>query len=204
MALPDMNKWASAFGRREYGLLRKQYRHRLPLLEKAKIAAMKHVAEIQLKHQGKATLRIAHVDGRVKSLPSLIKKACDRGVAAAQVFDGIADIVGLRIVVNNTRDITPLIRELRALPFFQSVSEDDQVRLGPYRAVHLKAVCTVEQDEEAHAVVMEIQVRTLLQDAWAVLTHHDIYKNQAMLPQLGQSVSEHLSSGLAASRQTRG
>ncbi|MFC1834757.1 hypothetical protein ACFL2Q_08480, partial [Thermodesulfobacteriota bacterium] len=45
---------------------------------------------------------------------------------------------------------------------------------------------------------VEIQIRTLLQDAWAVLTHRDVYRNRNELPPLAQPICENMSDSLAS------
>jgi len=195
--LMDPEKWARLFTTPEYGIVKRAYNERLSLFEKALAEAKKAVAAIRLKHLRKATLRIAYIAGRVKSLPSLIKKACDRGISATEVFDRIHDVVGLRVVVNNATDVAPLIEELRANPRFKIEEIEDHAQ-GPYRAVHLKVAYGLRDGEDVSLVQMEIQIRTLLQDAWAILTHHDVYKNQAALPALAQPVSKHLSESLSS------
>ena len=181
---------------RQYGAFRKAYRERKPIYEKAVKEAKKSIAEIKRRHQRKATLRIAYVDGRVKSDFSIIKKAIDRGIRVEDVFDKIDDIVGLRVVVNNLKDVDPFINELEAHPRFTMLERNEQPGEKPYKAVHLKVIFTFPYNDQEHSVVCEIQIRTLLQDAWAILTHRDVYKNQADLSSLAQVIADHLSGAL--------
>jgi putative GTP pyrophosphokinase len=180
----------------EYGVFRKAYNERKPNYEKAVTEASKAIAEIKHKHQKKATLRIAYIDGRVKTPTSIIKKACEKDIPAKDVFDKMDDIAGLRVVVNNIKDVEPLIEELKAHPKFRIVEREEHTGTDPYRAVHLKAIYRLSDDPPESDVTCEIQIRTLLQDGWAILSHHDLYKNQAELPELAKPISEHLSDSL--------
>jgi putative GTP pyrophosphokinase len=180
----------------EYGVFRKEYNERKPIFEKAVSEALKSIAEIKHKHQKKATLRVAYIDGRVKSLTSIIRKACEKDIPAEDVFEKIDDIVGLRVVVNNLKDIEPLIEELKTHPKFRIVEREEHGENDPYRAVHLKVIYRLSDDAAESKVTCEIQIRTLLQDGWAILSHHDLYKNEAELPELARPISKHLSEAL--------
>jgi putative GTP pyrophosphokinase len=180
----------------EYGAFRKAYNERRPIYEKAVNEMLKSIAEIKLKHQKKATLRIAYIDGRVKSPISIVKKACEKDIPVKEVFDKTDDIAGLRVVVNNIKDIGPLIEELKTHPKVQIVECEEHTGTDPYRAVHLKAIYRLSDDSPESSVTCEIQIRTLLQDGWAILSHHDLYKNQAELPELAKPISKHLSDSL--------
>jgi putative GTP pyrophosphokinase len=180
----------------EYGVFRKAYNERKPIYEKAVTEALKAIAEIKHKHQKKATLRIAYIDGRVKTPTSIIKKACERDISVKDVFDKMDDIVGLRVIVNNLKDIEPLIGELKTHPKFQIVEREEHTGTDPYRAVHLKVAYRLSNDDPGSDMKCEIQIRTLLQDGWAILSHHDLYKNQAELPDLAKPISKHLSESL--------
>jgi len=150
-----------------------------------------------LKNSSKAYLRIAYIDGRVKELPSLIRKAYEKQISIDNVFDYINDILGFRIIINNLKDITPVIQELEKHQNFKIIRSENHSD-GPYRAVHLKANYLFENQNEKNELSCEIQIRTLLQDAWAILTHHDIYRNQANLPDLAKIISDNLSQLLAS------
>jgi len=180
----------------EYGVFRKAYNERKPIYEKVVTEALKAIAEIKHKHQKKATLRIAYIDGRVKTPTSIIKKACEKDISVKDVFDKMDDIVGLRVIVNNLKDIEPLIEELKTHPKFRIVEREEHTGTEPYRAVHLKVTYRLSNNDPGSDVTCEIQIRTLLQDGWAILSHHDLYKNQAELPDLAKPISKHLSESL--------
>ena len=194
----DPSRKAIIDAQREYWAFRKRYDERKPLYEKALVDAKKALTKMKLKHQRKATLRIAYIDGRLKSAYSVIRKGLDRDIRADKVFEAFGDVVGVRVVVNNLKDIEPLISEIGQHPDFKILKRENHGGEAPYRALHVQATCSVSYNDTHHAVPVEIQVHTLLQDAWAMLTHHDIYKNQAALPELAQPISRHLSDSLHA------
>jgi putative GTP pyrophosphokinase len=184
--------------RRELGELRKEDSRRRLVYEAAAERAEQDILMIRQRHRSRATLRIAYVEARVKDLSSIIRKAYDKNLSAQQVWDGLGDIVGLRIVVNNLCDVEPLVKELQAHPAFAVLNRERKGDPGGYRAEHLQVCYSFEHGGEQQQVACEIQVRTLLQDAWAVLTHHDVYRNQASLPTLAKGIPRHLSDNLAS------
>lgn len=104
----------------------------------------------------------------------------------------------MRVVVNNLKDIDPLVEALEGHPAIEVLQREDHVAEDGYSATHLEAACSLRKDGQVRRVPLEIQVRTLLQDAWAVLSHHDFYKNVGTLPDLAKRVSEHMSRALSA------
>ena len=177
----------------QIGILKKSYNKRISLYRKALSNAKIIVEEIKIKHQKKATLRIAYIDARIKSLSSVINKAITQDIKADDIFAKIADIAGLRIVVSNLTDINPLIKEIKKDGRLKILEKERHSSQKPYRAVHLKVTLKVPYKHREHEAPIEIQIRTLLQDAWAILTHHDQYKNQASLPPLARPISLRLS-----------
>lgn len=154
-------------------------------------AARKSLGEIKKHHARDARLRIAYIDGRVKELPSIVRKAIENNVLAKDVFGTFTDILGIRVVVNNRSDVRILIKELDVHPQFNIKSRESKT--GIYKAVHLSATYNWVDGTVQRRVPCEIQIRTVLQDAWAILTHRDVYRNQKALPKLAQTIADHMS-----------
>ena len=182
-----------------YNALTRLYDERLPLYRRAVEETQRAVAEIRKKYGKNAKLRIAYVDGRVKSLHSVVRKGLGRGIDATNLLDVLPDTVGVRVVVNNIKDVEPLIEELGCHPRLTVHSREDHDDGTGYRAVHLDVSVRWADDEPGErSSRCEIQVRTLLQDAWAIMSHHDFYKNTASLPVLARPISARLSQYLEA------
>lgn len=182
--------------RARYGVFRRMYKEQEAVFCKALEEAKKSLSEIRHAHRRDASLRVVYVDGRVKSADSIISKACEEDIPVDRVFQEVGDIVGLRVVVNGVRDVAPLIREIERRPRFEVLHREKHEADGGYRATHLQVSYVLPDGNQTRKVVCEVQIRTLLQDAWAVMTHHDVYKNQANLPALARLVSKHLSNAL--------
>lgn len=180
--------------KKEYGLLKKEYTRRKKTCDQVLSNAEEKLALIKRQHERQARLRIAYIDGRVKSIHSLIRKAVANKIPAEKVFESIEDVVGIRIVVNNLKDIDSLIEEIRKIPEFSQITRKEHTDEAGYRATHLKVLYShASEDGNVEDVKIEVQLRSLLQDAFAILSHHDVYKNKADLPKLARSISETMS-----------
>lgn len=131
-------------------------------------------------------MRATFGDVRVKKLGSVRRKAARNGWPLDEALAKCGDLVGGRIVCNNTEDTYRLVELLReVLPGgAQALDIQDQIRepnAGGYRALHVNFRLDVGGHPFAPELIgCEIQVRTRLQDAWAVLSHDDIYKQEEL------------------------
>ena len=131
-------------------------------------------------------IEVAHVTARVKTLTSLAQKALRKGYA--DPMKEATDIAGVRVVYLYESDLPRLTRLVRGT--FQ-VNEEvgkttkDVDRFG-YSAQHfvvtLKRSTSGARFRELHDLCCEIQIRTVLQDAWAIIDHHLRYKSEAQIP----------------------
>lgn len=140
-----------------------------------------------------AFLENAKVESRTKKPASVAGKACrvvDGRFKYDQPRTQITDYVGLRILLPLTTDIAPVSRLLDEL-FVVTELTDERSGSVPevpgYQSRHL-LVRLREQDRDdvdfqgLGDPVVEIQVRTILQHAWASLTHDVQYKSERELP----------------------
>lgn len=133
-------------------------------------------------------LKVASVHGRVKTLDSLLSK-----VERKEYKDPLADVhdlAGVRVICQFTPDldiIDKLIRELfdvheivdksASLGFDKTGYQGTHyiVTLGPnHRGARYNGLAELKS---------EIQVRTILQDAWAQISHSLDYKSDASVPE---------------------
>jgi putative GTP pyrophosphokinase len=124
---------------------------------------------------------------RLKTVGSMLEKAFYRGKTYPDPFEGITDKIGLRVVVLLASDINRVEKAVSAINkwiFSRDKDFDDEMQRDPtrfdYAAVHY--VVRNKGDFEYEGVKIpvgmpcEIQVKTLLQHAYAELTHDSIYK----------------------------
>ncbi len=137
------------------------------------------------------------VKPRVKSLSSIEKKATREAWSEDEVFERLTDAVGFRVVCNNTEDSYRIVDAVRASTRFELVTLQDFVEHpqdSGYRAVHMDVIYEVPKIGK---VPCEIQIRTLAQDTWALLAHHDLFKNRQNVPAYLLKSSKRLAALLA-------
>jgi len=141
----------------------------------------------------------------------LLQKKRDEITDCESILLAVDDLIGLRIVCNNTSDIRRLQLILGALPTTEDEEPNPSIvvealserpyHLEPkgsgYRAYHLNIETPVAGRFGPRPYRAELQVRTLLQDAWGELTHEDTYKPGARLPPLAQDLALHMANLLA-------
>lgn len=104
-------------------------------------------------------------------------------------FTEMHDIVGVRITCLFLSDVEIVDRIIYRI--FEDVERDDKTKNAPpkefgYRSVHydcrLPAGRNGPRYDHVKGITFEIQVRTILQDAWAVVEHTLQYKGENSIP----------------------
>ena len=125
---------------------------------------------------------------RIKKISSVQWKADTNGWSAVDALRRCSDLIGARVVCNNIEDVyrfAELLKERLARPGDDDFKEDyiSNPQDGGYRALHVDFRLDFgEHSLQRDRVPCEVQIQSRLQDAWAVLTHDDIYK-QPELPE---------------------
>lgn len=125
--------------------------------------------------------------GRVKDRVSFLEKVSRKGYSAP--FDEVQDLVGARIVCLFYDDIPRLSQLIHEE--FDVVSEENKIKDAPddtfgYMSVHF--ICTLHEHnagrryDRVKGLAFEVQIRTILMDAWANVSHHLAYKGEASIP----------------------
>ncbi|MDY5786545.1 GTP pyrophosphokinase family protein [Corynebacterium sp.] len=134
---------------------------------------------------GDAGVNFDRIDVRIKSWPSLkakARKVRDGAPVYPDPWNDIRDIIGARITVLHSTEI-PAVLKLLADSFevLRSVDKAKETRVSGtfgYGSHHLILKVTEETESlESYAgTVFEVQVRTILQHAWAEFEHDIRYK----------------------------
>lgn len=135
-----------------------------------------------------AGLNVHHVTGRVKKQASLADKLRRKG-GRYQSLDDVTDLVGLRVITYFESDVAAVSRLVEAhypVDWENSVDKSkmhDPDRFG-YLGVHYVVWPSAEQSEFSGLPGwrFEIQIRSILQHAWAEIEHDLGYKNRAAVP----------------------
>jgi ppGpp synthetase/RelA/SpoT-type nucleotidyltranferase len=185
------------------GEIDKLYTNNIELYRRAMRDAEECINDIIKDFAAEGLFRVLHpVEARLKSLNSLKKNVYKESVPLDQILKKIRDIAGIRVVVNNLSDVYRLVEKVKASSKlkYDKLSYEDKIANPPksgYRAVHFIVYVKVEYKGETYNIPCEIQVRTLLQDSWAVLSHTDIYKGPDDIPPVIQKLSLRLADMLA-------
>lgn len=155
-------------------------------------AAANYVLRRILDYLGTQKVSVAYYGSRAKTIDSAYEKA------KKQIKEGnryelkysdpkneIMDFAGVRIVVYLPSEIDTICNAVEHL-FVNSIRKDDSEnkadRLGKdkvgYLSIHYVIEINTEQPEHNHlnGLKCEIQIRTVLQDAWAQIFHDRVYK----------------------------
>ena len=117
---------------------------------------------------------------RIKELHSLKRKASQKEWDLEEALTKATDFIGFRITCNNLQDVHRVVDLLE-----QSLANDGieakkldytkNPKRDGYRAIHLVFHTVVKIDRNEGSIGCEVQVRSLLQNAWAILSREDIY-----------------------------
>ncbi len=170
--------------------LKKAYEGRRQVFERLAQSARYHL-QLNLEQKKIKVHTLLH---RIKELDSLWEKAERQG--AKDPLHDIHDLVGLRVVCLFRSDIPRVLGIIRES--FEVVEEENkedrsEKRTFEYMAVHIIArmrpknagfegAVSQQIPVEIQQIAFEIQVRTIGQDAWACISHHLAYKQEASFP----------------------
>lgn len=174
--------------------LRRQYFDIKPLADRFGLELRDQMYDLLLK----ADLALAvPIECRTKSWESLAEKLDRKSLELSSVA-ALPDLVGLRLILLFTRDVTEAVR-LIAQALEVVSTEDTGERLGDaqfgYRSHHLivqlpKAWLAVPTFSGLGGLQAEIQIRTVAQHIWAAASHLLQYKQEESVPiALRRSVS---------------
>lgn len=120
------------------------------------------------------------VEVRIKELAEVRRKLAGRR-SAKSILD-LCDLVAGRVVCHNLSDQGQIVESIQALERFEGKDVRDYVTQPDegYRAVQVRTHISTElPDRGTVTIPCEIQVRTLIQDAWARISRADFYKPEA-------------------------
>jgi putative GTP pyrophosphokinase len=162
---------------------REKYDRLLPRLERLKEEVVFTLTDA---FRG-AGIRTHAIPARVKDFDSLMEKAATKGWS--DPFDSASDIVGARVVVLFASDIEPARKLIKTL--FKVVKEDrkgtENVAQFGYSGLHfdnfLLESVTGPRYRDLHELKFEVQLRTIVEDAWAAVSHVLGYKGASSIPE---------------------
>ncbi|MEY2479256.1 MAG: pyrophosphokinae [Verrucomicrobiota bacterium] len=135
----------------------------------------------------KSGIEFAAVTFRAKTLESFCEKVIRKKYA--DPLKQITDFGGVRVVYlykSNKEKLEQIVeKEFKVLEKIDTVDSSDPETFG-YGALHylvyLAGGSSGARYDELKNLTCEIQVRTILQDGWAIIAHHLSYKQEADVP----------------------
>ncbi|MDN2671421.1 hypothetical protein OX459_08470 [Janthinobacterium sp. SUN026] len=145
---------------------------------------VQYILEKKIKHLG---IEIGNLSSRAKTLASFCEKI--KRKTYARPLEEITDLSGVRIVFLYASDrlkLEQLVeREFDILEKVDKLSDQGFEKFG-YGALHyivkLKKQHAGARYDDLREFRCEIQIRTILQDAWAIVAHHLSYKHEEDIP----------------------
>lgn len=128
---------------------------------------------------------IEQVLGRVKSISSIIDKAQKRDIDIDKIEEKLEDIAGIRLICQFTDDIYTVVELIRNRKDMKVKSEKDYVKNmkeSGYRSYHVIVLYSVETAKGTKEIPVEIQIRTLGMNFWAIIEHSLQYKYSGNIP----------------------
>lgn len=159
------------------------YKAQRPLYEKLS-EEVKYVIDQKIKEQ---KIKISTSPCRPKTISSLTQKIQRKSYK--DPLKEITDLAGVRIVCYYETDIQP-IKEIINENFIvhEHIDKTDDLGVdkmgyhGSHFVVSLGDRYSGARYEEFINLKCEVQVRTVLQDAWALISHHLVYKEESSIP----------------------
>lgn len=147
------------------------------------------VAYILKKRLDDGSIEYSAVTSRAKTLKSFAEKISRKQYESP--LSDITDLAGVRVVYLYKADrhlIEKIIEtEFDVIEKVDKVEEQEADRFG-YGAlhylVHLGRKSSGARYDDLKGLICEIQVRTVLQDAWAIIDHHLVYKQESDVPKV--------------------
>ena len=139
-----------------------------------------------------ASLEDARLETRTKALDSFVEKATKSdgrgGFKYADPATELTDFVGARVLVPLSADVAPVARLVQRLYVVEEMSDqraDSMLDVPGYQSLHF-LVRFRDEDRDGLGLTergvpdrpVEVQVRSILQHAWAALQHDLMYKGE--------------------------
>lgn len=129
---------------------------------------------------------IEQVQGRVKTISSILEKARKKNLDLNDMEEKVEDIAGIRIICQFVEDIRKVVDVIKNRTDMKIKSEKDyitNIKESGYRSYHIIIYYTVETLSGPKTIQAEIQIRTLAMNFWATIEHSLQYKYKQNMPE---------------------
>lgn len=128
---------------------------------------------------------IEQVEGRVKTISSILDKCQKKKIALEDIEERIIDLAGVRIICQFVEDIDKVVEIIRSRSDMEIMQERDYVhemKTSGYRSYHMLVYYTVETLNGPKKLMVEVQIRTMAMNFWATVEHSLQYKYKRNIP----------------------
>ena len=169
--------------------LLEQYRALLPVFTK-----MAGIIPDQLKGMfAKAGIVVTAVERRVKTEESLAGKLQLKGGKYKSIYD-ITDLVGIRVItfyIDDVDKVASMVERLFEIDWENSIDKRKAHEIDSFGYLSLHYICRIPESSyrdpehpELNRIRFEVQMRTVLQHAWANMNHDTGYKSGVEIPKI--------------------
>ena len=169
--------------------LLQQYRNLLPVYTQ-----MADVIPEKLKgFFEEAGFLVAAIEHRVKTEGSLAGKLQKKGSKYKDIFD-ITDLVGIRVItfyIDDVDKVASVLERLFEIDWENSIDKRKAHEIDSFGYLSLHYICRIPESSyfnpehpELNKIRFEVQMRTLLQHAWANMNHDTGYKSGVEIPKV--------------------
>ncbi len=166
-----------------------QYRSLLPVYGKIAEMVSKRLKEFF----AEAGIIVASVEHRVKSEESLAGKLKLKGGKYRDIYD-ITDLVGIRVIafyIDDVDKVASVLERLYEIDWENSIDKRKIHDIDSFGYLSLHYICripkssyTLPEYPELNEIRFEVQMRTVLQHAWANMDHDTGYKSGVEIPRV--------------------
>lgn len=142
---------------------------------------------------------IEQVDGRVKTISSILEKAQKKNVPMEQIQEKIEDIAGIRLICQFVEDIYSVVDIIENRSDMTIRSKKDYItnmKQSGYRSYHIIIDYKVETVKGTVEIPVEIQIRTMAMNFWATIEHSLQYKYNRNIPEHIRQKLNHASNAI--------
>lgn len=161
-----------------------QYRQKLPKLEALRDKILSIIQNILNKNN----IMVTVLEARVKTEKSLIGKLELKG-SKYKSLENITDIVGARVVTyfaDHIDKVTGIIENVFEIDRVNSIDKRKSLDIDSFGYLSSHYICRIPKevcdDPDINSIWFEIQIRSILQHAWATVFHDIGYKSDIEIP----------------------